>query len=197
MTNKQVFDFTSISNIAIDRRWRQQQYPMASVLALVTQQSIKSDDAKYLLIQRQKEPYKGKWALVGGKLEFGETIKDAVVRETAEETGLQTNFVGLKAVINERVAPSNKQETAGHFLLFVCELSYLDGHATEKQEGPVGWFTLDELHQLQKRRQIISTDYTVLNHAINFGTTIPFVEAGFRASSHESEADISQYNEFT
>ncbi len=196
MPNKQIFDFDTIADFSVDKRWQQQQYPMASVLALVTQKSNGADDAKFLLIRRQKEPYKGKWSLVGGKWEFGETLERAATRETYEETGLQTDFVGLKAVVNERVAPSNNQETAGHFLLFVCELRYSDGHAAEQQEGPVGWFSQEELHQLQEQRQIISTDYTVINYAANSGATIPFVEAGFRASSHESEMDIFEYNEF-
>ena len=42
----------------------------------------------FLLLQRYKEPHKGKLVPVGGKLEAFETPTRAVIRETLEETGI-------------------------------------------------------------------------------------------------------------
>jgi ADP-ribose pyrophosphatase YjhB (NUDIX family) len=40
----------------------------------------------YLLVQRGKEPNKGKWSLPGGKIEPGETTLQGAIRELGEET---------------------------------------------------------------------------------------------------------------
>lgn len=41
-----------------------------------------------LLIQRATDPERGRWSLPGGRVERGETMAEAVVREVREETGV-------------------------------------------------------------------------------------------------------------
>lgn len=48
-----------------------------------------------LLIQRNHPPESGKWALPGGHLQWGESLRDGVVREVAEETGLTVKAEAL------------------------------------------------------------------------------------------------------
>lgn len=43
---------------------------------------------RLLLVQRGNEPGRGLWSVPGGRVEPGESEPAAVVRETAEETGL-------------------------------------------------------------------------------------------------------------
>ncbi|HII15194.1 MAG TPA: NUDIX hydrolase [Nanoarchaeota archaeon] len=54
----------------------------------VTVDAIIEMDGGIVLIQRGKEPFKGMWALPGGHLDYGESLENAVARETFEESGL-------------------------------------------------------------------------------------------------------------
>jgi 8-oxo-dGTP diphosphatase len=42
-----------------------------------------------LLVRRGRAPAAGEWSLPGGRVQFAETLHAAVVREVAEETGLE------------------------------------------------------------------------------------------------------------
>ena len=53
------------------------------------------DKTKILMCKREKNPYKGLFNLVGGKLEEGETEIEGAYRELEEETGLVAEGVEL------------------------------------------------------------------------------------------------------
>ncbi|MFV2039247.1 MAG: NUDIX hydrolase [Acidimicrobiales bacterium] len=59
-----------------------------------------------LLIQRGTDPGRGLWSLPGGRVELGETLAEAVVRETREETGLDVLCEGLVGWV-ERLTTSH------------------------------------------------------------------------------------------
>ena len=50
---------------------------------------------KILMCKREKEPYMGKYNLVGGKVELGEDILSSAYRELQEETGITKNDIKL------------------------------------------------------------------------------------------------------
>lgn len=47
---------------------------------------------RLLLIRRRYEPGRGRWSLPGGRVEAGENDHQAVLREVAEETGLDVEI---------------------------------------------------------------------------------------------------------
>jgi 8-oxo-dGTP diphosphatase len=53
-----------------------------------------------LLIRRGSEPMAGVWSLPGGAIELGESVREACVRETWEETGLTVQPLAEVEVID-------------------------------------------------------------------------------------------------
>ena len=58
------------------------------------------DENKILMCKREKEPYKGKFNLVGGKVEKDEDELHAAYRELQEETGITNKDIKLTHIMN-------------------------------------------------------------------------------------------------
>jgi 8-oxo-dGTP diphosphatase len=65
------------------------------------------DESKVLMCLREKDPYKGLFNLVGGKLEEGETELEGAYRELEEETGITKDDVVLSNLMNFQYIKSN------------------------------------------------------------------------------------------
>ncbi len=100
-------------------------------------------DGRVLLIQRAKPPV-GLWSLPGGHVEFGETARQAAMRELAEETGVVADlphFVGLYEII--RTAP------ALHYVIACYCGTWLSGEAVAASDAlSVSWVLPMELYHL-------------------------------------------------
>lgn len=64
--------------------------------------AVAIDDNRLLLVRRRNEPGLGSWSVPGGRVEPGETVQEAVVRELLEETGVEGVCTGLIGVV-ERI----------------------------------------------------------------------------------------------
>ena len=64
---------------------------------------------RLLLIRRKFPPFKGRYALPGGFVEFGETVEDAAARELREETGLKSKSLRLVGIYSDP-----KRDPRGH-----------------------------------------------------------------------------------
>lgn len=98
------------------------------------------EDGEILLIRRGAGAYAGYWAVPGGRQRFGETMDDAVRRETREETGLEVE-VGAVAwvgdIIDEAASPDYHYTIVDFFATVVGGELRAGDDAAEARRVPV------------------------------------------------------------
>ncbi len=100
-------------------------------------------DGHLLLVERGRPPSMGRWAVPGGRVEFGERIVDAVEREVLEETGV-TVRCGTASIWVERIDEQ-------HHVLIVDLVAELVGSPVltpGDDASDARWVALDELDTL-------------------------------------------------
>ena len=72
-----------------------------------------------LLVRRGRGPAAGEWSVPGGRVERGETVHEAVVRETYEETGLEV-------VVDRFLGWVERIDDAYHYVILDFAATVLD-----------------------------------------------------------------------
>jgi len=86
-----------------------------------------------LLIKRGREPLKGKWSIPGGKLDFGESVRDAALRELKEETGVEARITRLIDVVDSVM-------DGHHFVLIDFEAEWISGEPVADDDAAAAEF---------------------------------------------------------
>lgn len=131
-------------------------------------------ESKWLLIKRKRGDYRTKWALVGGKIEYNEEIKESILREIKEETSLDVRWEGVKGVINERLVEKEKGSKIRHFIIVLCQVSVENDKVLSTEEGELKWFSTKEI--IKEKEEIIPSDYYMLTEILQKQETKQLVE---------------------
>jgi 8-oxo-dGTP diphosphatase len=113
--------------------------PVPAVIAVV----IREDQA--LLVRRANPPDTGLWGFPGGKIEFGETVREAAIRELLEETGVQAEAQDIITMLDILVRDSSGAMQQ-HFILIAVRCRWISGEPTAGDDAlEAGWFAIAEL----------------------------------------------------
>jgi 8-oxo-dGTP diphosphatase len=96
-----------------------------------------------LLTLRKLAPEAGCWSIVGGKLEYLETLHDCALREALEEVGVAISIVGLLCVTDHLLPHESQHWVSPAYLGRVA-----NGRAKNcepRKTRAVRWFLLDQL----------------------------------------------------
>lgn len=113
--------------------------PVPAVIAVV----VKGENV--LLVQRSKPPDAGCWGFPGGRIEPGETVYEAAVRELEEETGLNAAAERVLTAID--VLDRDAQSVLRHHFVLVAVVCRdpVGTLAAASDALDARWFGLDEI----------------------------------------------------
>ncbi len=106
-------------------------------------------DGHVLLVRRANPPDAGRWGFPGGKIEAGEAIEAAAIRELQEETGVRATahrvFTAVDAFDRDRDG-----QLLHHYVLIAVLCNWVEGEPTAGDDAlDARWFALEQLDAAQ------------------------------------------------
>jgi ADP-ribose pyrophosphatase YjhB (NUDIX family) len=120
--------------------------------------SIIEQDGNILMVEENKKGIEGRWNFPSGKVDVGETVIEAAIREAKEETGFSIELVGVREVVYEANVSG-----IGWTIRFVFQGKIVDGEEPSEIAADVAskkWFSKDQLSTLSKEGKL-RNEYTV------------------------------------
>jgi len=113
---------------------------------------IRNEQGKILLQKRLDDlipDADGKWEFPGGRIDFGESPEETLIRECREEIGCEIKVIKLLPLIQSRVwRTSVGGEIQAIVLCYEAEIVEGQARPSDKKVGAVAWFNREELNAL-------------------------------------------------
>lgn len=116
------------------------------------------NDGKVLLLQK---PRRGWWVAPGGKMEQGETVREACIREYREETGIDVKRPELKGVFTIVIKRGEEVVSEWMMFTFLAE-QFAGGLVSHCEEGTLAWHAEETIHELP----MAPGDYYIFDHVL-------------------------------
>lgn len=101
-----------------------------------------------LLVRRNRPPSKGQWAIPGGKVRLGETLRQAAEREIHEETGIIIR-AGKPVYTFEVIEPDASGTIAFHYVVIDLLADYVRGEPLAADDAcDAAWITREHFTRL-------------------------------------------------
>ncbi len=126
----------------------------------------RDDTGRFLLVFKEKAlsaACKGHWQLPGGKMQFGESVKDNIIRKMQEYLGLDVAVQEILPMIPP-VVISRDSDGDYEFVIIPVTVKIVSGELT-LMEGKIKearWFTLQELEELWNQGTLVDKDMDVI-----------------------------------
>ncbi len=123
-------------------------------------------DDKVLLVRRAKPPAQNVWAIPGGSVEIGESLREAAEREILEETGVTIR--ALEPVFTFDVI--DRDAGGGvrfHYVIIDLTAEYIQGVPMAGDDASAArWFSSDELATMNvntRTRELLKSKFSFGN----------------------------------
>jgi 8-oxo-dGTP diphosphatase len=119
---------------------------------------VLKDGDNVLLLQK---PRRGWYVAPGGKMETGESVRDTVIREFREETGVYLKNPQLKGVFTFTIKDNDK--LISEWMMFTFYADEYDGeNVAVSEEGKISWHPQEQIKDLP----MAPGDYHIIDYVL-------------------------------
>ncbi len=113
--------------------------------SLTTDIFIYNENKEFILIKRRNNPYKNYWALPGGFVDYGESVEDAAIRESKEETTIDVELDKLVGVYSKP-----NRDPRGHTISIVFTAKgNMDDKKADDDAIDIDTFTKEKIKEMK------------------------------------------------